>query len=134
MIPHDSTDRHSLIGRALDWWQEVRDSWQRMHELEMLSDFEIERMARDVGVTTDELLRMATLPQGASDLLDRRLAALSLDPEDVGKLSSLLMADLRRTCALCSEKARCAEDLDQVPQERHWEAYCPNAGTLRTLT
>ena len=134
MTPNLTTDRHSLIGRALDWWHEVRDSWQRMHELEMLSDFEIERMASDIGITTDELLRMAALPVDATELLDRRLTALALDPADIRRLSSLLMADLRRNCALCKEKSRCAEDLAQEPHERHWETYCPNAGTLRTLT
>ena len=133
MIDLQTGHRHSLLGRALDWWHEVRDSWQRLHELEMLSDFEIERMARDVGVAPDELIRMAALPAGATELLERRLAVLALDSDDIRKLSSLLLADLQRTCALCTEKARCADDLNNMPNERDWETYCPNAGTLRTL-
>ena len=124
---------HSLIGRVLDWWYGVRDSWQRMHELEMLSDHEIERMAKDIGVRPEELVRMMAEPNSTALLLERRLAALSLDPEDIRRLSPLLLADLQRTCALCDEKRRCRQDLDADPAAPGWESYCPNSGTLRTL-
>lgn len=129
-----NTARQSLLDRALEWWRESRATWQRMHELEMLSDAEIERMARDIGVTPDEFLRLAQMPNGSAALLERRLAALALDPAEIRELSSFLYSDLQRTCALCEEKGRCTYDLDHDPQLEDWQTYCPNAGTLRMLT
>ncbi len=128
------TVRQSLLDRALDWWRSSRASWQRLHELEMLSDAEIERMARDIGVTADEFMRLAQMPNGSAGLLERRLQALALDPEEIREISSFLYADLHRTCALCEETGRCTHDLDERPQSQEWRSYCPNAGTLRTLT
>lgn len=126
--------RPSLIERALAWWRESRATWQRLHELELLSDAEIGRMAHDIGVTPDEFLRLIKEPNGSAALLERRLATLGLEPDHVREISSLLFADLQRTCALCADKARCEHDLDHRPGSREWESYCPNAGTLRTLT
>lgn len=130
---HRAPERRSLIARALDWWRESHATWQRIHELELLSDVEIARMARDIGVTPDEFLRLVSQPNGSAALLERRLAALDLDTEEVREISTLLFADLQRTCALCADKARCEHDLDHRPESREWESYCPNAGTLRTL-
>ena len=131
---HSTTGRQSLIERALDWWRESRATWQRIHELELLSDVDIARMARDIGVTPDEFLRLVSQPNGSAALLERRLAALDLNSEDIREISTLLFADLQRTCALCAEKGRCEHDLDYRPESREWESYCPNAGTLKTLT
>jgi hypothetical protein len=131
---NDKSARHSLLDRALDWWRASTATWQRMHELEMLSDAEIERMARDIGVTPDEFMRLAQMPNGSAALLARRLEALDLDPEEIRELSSFLYADLQRTCALCQEHGRCTHDLDERPQSQDWRSYCPNAGTLRMLT
>jgi len=119
---------------VLDWWRDARQSWMRLHEMDRLSPDEIDRMARDVGLTSADFLRVASQPGGSADLLERRLAALKLDPEDIRKLSPLLLADLQRTCACCAEKKRCADDMAEDPIAPGWESYCPNSGTLRTLT
>lgn len=124
---------HPLIGRVLDWWHDVRDSWRRMHELETLSDHELARIAHDVGMSSDELVRAAAAPSGTGLLLERRLASLGLDAEEIRKLSPLILADLQRTCALCTEKGRCAHDFETSEDQAGWESYCPNSGTLRTL-
>jgi hypothetical protein len=73
-------------------------------------------------------------PSGIAGLLERRLTALGLDPEDIRKLSPLLLLDLRWTCSCCTEKKRCADDFAEDPNPPDWESYCPNAGRLRTLT
>jgi hypothetical protein len=135
MQPSSSpTDRHSLIGRALDWWHGVRDNWHRMHELDLVSEHEIERMAHDMGVTPDQLVTMSREPAERQALLERRLASLHLNPEEIRKISPLLLADLQRTCAHCSEKKRCLHDFKVSANPEGWESYCPNAGTLKTLT
>lgn len=122
----------SLLGHALDWWHQVRDNWHRMHELDNLSSHEIERMAHDLGLGADEFVDIVREPGGKELLLDKRLEALKLDPEDIRKLSPLLLADLQRTCARCGEKKRCAADF-KAGGNPDWEAYCPNAGTLHAI-
>jgi hypothetical protein len=124
----------TLLARALDWWHNARARWQRLGELNRLSGDDIDRLAQDVGLNSSEFLRMAVKPDGTKLLIERRLAALHLDPEDIRKLSPLLLRDLMVTCARCSEKDRCAADMALDPNPEGWESYCPNSGTLRTLT
>jgi hypothetical protein len=135
MHNHDlGTSHPSVLGRVLDWWSDSRVRWARLQEIDLLSPDEIAWMAEDIGLASDEFLRVVREPSGLAALLERRLAALELDPEDIRKLSPLLLVDLQRTCASCTEKERCADDMAEGPNPPGWESYCPNAGTLRTLT
>ena len=129
----DIPDR-SAIGRALDWWHEARERWARLDELRNLQPEQLELMAADVGVSPAELLEFAARANGTQGLLERRLAALQLDPEEIRKLSPMLLRDLQRTCSRCSEQQRCKDDMALSPLAPGWDSYCPNAGTLRTLS
>jgi len=122
------------FGIVLDWWQRARARWMRLHELDRLSSSEIDRMAQEVGLSGIEFLRVAIAPDGTAALLARRLAGLHLDPEAIRLISPLLLRDLQRACALCSEKQRCADDMAEDPNPVGWDSYCNNAGTLKTLT
>ncbi len=129
-------DKHlpsHVLGKVQDWWQHARDSWRRIHELDLLSDAEVERLAKEVGMTSAEFRQIAAQPNGSELLLDQRLASLHLDPEHIRWLSSALLRDLQRTCARCADKKRCAADFAESENPVGWESYCPNAGTLRTL-
>ncbi len=128
------TEHGSIFSTVLDWWQEARQRWTRLHELDQFSPAEIEHLAADVGLDRTDFLQIARQPNGGALLIEKRLSALHLDPEDIRKLSPLLLRDLQRTCAMCSEKSRCADDMASDPLAAGWESYCPNSGTLRTLT
>ncbi|MEQ1647487.1 MAG: hypothetical protein ABL898_02780 [Hyphomicrobiaceae bacterium] len=124
---------YSPFQAVFDWWHEVRDRWQRMHDLDGMSSDDVARMASDCGMTSEDLRRIAKEPNGTVELLYRRLEALHLKPEDVRSVSPLLLRDLERTCAMCADKVRCKSDMDQTADPVGWESYCPNSGTLRTL-
>lgn len=124
----------SPISRVLDWWIATRDRWARMAELNALPPDELARVASDFGVSTSELLEASARPDGTQDLLERRLAVLDLDPEEIWKLSPMLLRDLQRTCGSCAERQRCKDDMEISPLAPGWESYCPNSGTLRTLS
>ncbi len=128
-----SETKSSPISRVLDWWIATRDRWARMAELNTLPPDELARVAADFGVSTSELLEASARPDGAQGLLERRLAALKLDPEEIWKLSPMLLRDLQRTCGNCTERQRCKDDMEISPLAPGWESYCPNSGTLRTL-
>lgn len=127
-------DHRSTMTRVLDWWIATRERWARMAELNALPHDELERVAADFGVSTAELLEASSRPDGTEGLLERRLAALDLTQEEIWKLSPMLLRDLQRTCSGCAERRRCKEDMEESALAPGWESYCPNAGTLRTLT
>ena len=134
MSTTDESDGRSALGRTLDWWHETRERWAQLAELRDLPPAELERVAADVGVSAAELMELSTRPEGTQGLLERRLAALHLDPEEIRKLSPMLLRDLQRTCGGCTERQRCRDDMAVSPLAPGWESYCPNSGTLRTLS
>lgn len=124
----------SRLTRLYEWWQSSRARWARLDDIASLSDDDIAEMAKDTGLTSAEFLVAVRGPNGPTSLLERRLEALQLDPEDIRKLSPILLGELRLTCARCPDKCRCADDMAEDVNAPGWESYCPNAGTLRTLT
>lgn len=134
MMGDSETGGHpSTMSRVLDWWIATRDRWARMAELHALPPEELQRVASDFGVSTSELLEASGRSDRTQGLLEKRLAALNLDPEEIWKLSPMLLRDLQRTCSSCSERQRCTDDMELSALAPGWESYCPNSGTLRTL-
>lgn len=124
---------HSPIDRLVEWWSTTRDRWARLAELRELPADELQRVACDIGLSAGDLLEVSTHPEGTQQLLERRLAAMDLPPEDISELLPMLMRDLQRTCTMCQAKTRCIDDMKVSPLADGWESYCPNSGTLRTL-
>ena len=116
----------SLLVHMRDWWQ-GRDS------LAGLDAAEFENIARDLGISTDDLRTLAAHGPGAADQLIDRMAALGITKEDVERTASGLMHDLQRTCSSCVEKGVCARDLADNSLDPGWKHYCPNADTLRSI-
>ena len=76
-----------------------------------------------------------------SDLLERRMAALHLDPKELASTEPELFRDLQRLCTSCSTPMRCAQELAQElsrnpgePASTEWQDYCPNGQTLNMLS
>ena len=124
----------SILSQVLDWYNGARAKWTKLQDVDNLSPDDIIWMAEDVGLPKEQFLELVRQPDGAAGLLHKRLAALGLDPQEIRQLSPLLLGDLQRTCACCQDKERCADDMADDPNPPGWEAYCPNSGTLRTLT
>lgn len=123
----------SPVARLIGWWSATREQWARMAELRDLPPGELERVACDVGVSANDLLEVATHPEGTMGLLEKRLAALDFAPEEIRELSPMLLRDLQRTCTMCQSKKRCIDDMEHSPLEPGWESYCLNSDTLRTI-
>ena len=104
--PNPHHHRPSAIQRLYTWWGSSRRHWARLEDIDQVHPDDISVMAAEVGVSSDEFLRTARQPNGLLRLLNQRLAALGLDPDDIRKLSPLLLGELRRTCAMCAEKER----------------------------
>jgi hypothetical protein len=100
---------------------------------QMLREDEVERIAKDIGVSASELRRFATLGPDSADLLLRRMAALDLDRNEVSWTEPRTYRDLRRVCSMCNARRRCTRDLARDSADRAWQDYCPNAATLMAL-
>jgi hypothetical protein len=94
---------------------------------------EFERIARDAGVTAGELRILAGKWPNAADQLKWRMERLCLSETKVAAAEPAVMRDLQRVCSLCAGKPRCERDLIARPNDRGWQAYCPNAMTLSAL-
>jgi len=122
----------SPIAAIFQW---LRD-WVRKSsalELRCCGEDEVERMAKDIGMSASELRRIAALGPGSADLLLRRMAALDLDRKEVSQTEPRTFQDLQRVCAMCNSKRRCKGDLARDSDDPAWQDYCPNAATLMTL-
>jgi hypothetical protein len=67
-------------------------------------------------------------------LLEWRLTALGLNPKGIGRVSPEILERLRSTCAACSHKQQCFDDMMDGFDTSGWQRYCPNAETLSLLS
>ena len=125
MTSHASVE--SLLSRVRDWWR-------RQNELSGLDSKELERVARELGMSASALEDLVARGPDAASHLYERMHALGLSKADVEHAAMGVLRDLQRTCACCNEKGRCEKDLLDRPDDPVWRDYCPNAATLDTLT
>jgi hypothetical protein len=116
------------IELILRWFR----NWTRESSLFSCED-EVERIAKDVGISASELRRLASLSPESADLLRRRMAALQLDRNEVATVEPRTLRDLQRVCTMCESHRRCARDLARDAAIPAWKDYCPNADTLMAL-
>jgi hypothetical protein len=131
------SDLHSgprqMMEGMKQWWRNWRSAGSRLTELACCGDYEVERMARDLGMPSSELRKIANRGPDAADLLLRRMAELNLDNKEVAATAPGTFQDLQRLCTLCESHRQCARDLGRDPAGKAWEDYCPNGATLKLL-
>jgi hypothetical protein len=116
-----------LAERAKAIWQRHKSA----NEVACLGRPEATCIARDLGISTNDLRALAGKDKNSADLLVRRMATLGLDPTT---LDGAVMHDLQRCCSLCRNKELCIHELEDKPREVSWPKYCPNEYTLTALT
>lgn len=110
-------------------WRSGREAG---HELTSLDPDGLGALARDVGLSTDQLTRLLARGAGGGEELQRLLQAAGLVPERIRRTRPDVMRDMSIVCSGCQVARRCRRDLD-----RGWaplvQRYCPNAETIRAL-
>lgn len=120
-----------MIGRVVSWAKKLSDRYVQSEELRKLDPEEINRIARDFGVSVSELLVVARSDVGVQALLKQRLVEVGLSEELLQKRHPKEFGDLNRVCASCVSAKRCASDFQQQKSGR--SDYCPNTFTLDAL-
>ena len=114
-------------------WKAICSS---LADFDVCSEDELKRRAHYLGIPPAQLRWVSNHSPDPISLLERRMEALSLDPDDVTHLEPLTVRELRHRCAKCEKRKQCALDLaDEAadPGWQYWRDYCPNAATLMTL-
>ena len=122
--------RRSPLEVVSRWW---RDWTQTGSEFACGAEAEVERIARDLGVSAPELRSLARQGPKSADLLLRRMSELNLDPAEVARTEPATLHDLQRVCTMCQDHKRCSKDLARDPSGAQWQEYCPNVTTLKAL-
>jgi hypothetical protein len=117
----------------LEWVRQRSQARRRRKGFAYCDRYEIERIAKDVGLTTMELSRLAQFGPNAARLLLDRMAAQNLDVETISKSDPSTMRDLQRLCSICSTKKRCQRDLRYNRADPVWQQYCLNSRTIAAL-
>jgi len=104
-----------------------------MADLNSCGPAEVERIARDVGVSGADLSILAGKWPDAADLLYWRMNEIKLDRKEVTQAEPQVMRDLQPVCTVCGSKRRCEHQLANNPSDPAWQKYCPNATTLWAL-
>ena len=123
----------SVFAAFGDWMRKRKLARQNLRGLDDSDNYEVMRVARDIGLSPIELRRMIRLGPDAAKQLPTRMTTLHLDADALAKSKPGVMRDMQRLCATCASKKRCQRDLTRDPENRVWRQYCPNAGTLVEL-
>jgi hypothetical protein len=128
-----SSNRGSrMFGGFAAWWRNLRTGGVGLDELQNCGE-EAAHIARDVGLTRDDLYTVAAKRPDAADQLAQRVEALHIDRAAVLHAGPMVVRDLERVCTLCGSKRRCDRDLARHPDDPVWWTYCPNVQTLEAL-
>jgi len=125
--------RKTLTETIVGWLRDRSIGRDQQAELDHIEAPELERMARDLGVTPSELRALAGRGPHAADLLLERMAFAGLDPVAFAEAEPASFRDLQRLCATCGSKGECARDLASPLTSEALPGYCVNRDTLRAL-
>ena len=108
-------------------------AWMERSDLNCLYRDEMERVAADLRMPASDFLALAQRNPESAVLLERRMAALDLNRDEILQSEPGVFRDLQRVCSLCTSRKQCARDIAHNAGDAVWKDYCPNAGTLLAL-
>jgi hypothetical protein len=123
----------AVIETIADWVTRYRRATRGRKELRECGPEEVTRIARELGISRDELLELSGNGPGAADLVHRMLPALGVDLKSLALSDALVLHDLERLCVVCRNKGRCRHELEDRTAADNYREFCPNAVTLEAL-
>jgi hypothetical protein len=122
-----------VLNSIADWVNNYRSSLGHGSGLSRCDRDEVMQIAKDLGVSPDELRDLSNKGPDSADLVQKMLVALGIDAKALSETDPLVMRDLQRLCTMCGDKGRCAHELADGTATAHFHEFCPNAFTLDAL-
>ena len=131
------TYEHRTVKPILDaianWVEKYRNAVGQRGEFAHCGAEEVALIARDIGVSPEELIFVANRGPHAADELPKLLRALGVDPQKLASDDPAIMRSLQRICISCGHKDQCQHDLATGTAASKYGDYCPNAMSLDAL-
>jgi len=122
-----------ILDAIANWVKKYREAVGIRGEFAQCGAEEVALIARDIGVSPEELISVANKGPHAADELPKLLRALGVDPQMLKTDDPGLMRSLQRICISCGHKDQCRHDLAAGTAAEHYREYCPNAMSLDAL-
>jgi hypothetical protein len=122
-----------IFGAIANWVTRYRQAAGLRRELAKCGAEEVAAIARDFGLSTQELELIASKGPNAADELPKLLRALGVDPRKRRSDRKGTLRDLQRICITCGHKAQCKHELAAGTAANHYHDYCPNAVSIDEL-
>jgi transcriptional regulator with XRE-family HTH domain len=136
-VMSNSVDEHSpiesIFGAVANWVTRYRQAAGLRRELAKCGPEEVAAIARDIGMSIQELALFASKGPNAADELPKLLRALGVDPQKLLSDRNTTLRDLQRICITCGNKVQCKHELAAGTAATHYHDYCPNALSLDEL-
>src|SRR5687768_8217189 len=100
-------DRRKMFSAIAQCWRRWTGTDLSPIKNEFSEPNEIKDGAEAARLSTPELLSLSSQGLYGSNLLERRMAALNLDPEELARSEPALYRGLQRLCTSCRSPMRC---------------------------
>jgi hypothetical protein len=122
-----------VLSAIADWVNQHRSESRRDSAFGRCSPDEVRQIAKELGISANELREVADKGPRAADLLTKMLVALDLDPAVLAKADPATLRDMQRLCSACEQKGRCEREFAAGKAAAHFHDFCPNAFTIDAL-
>lgn len=110
-------------------WNKRRRDLREIQTIAEPGRGELSALARDIGISSDELLRVAKSGPKTTSELPKLLNVLALEePRD-----PRILNDMTTVCGMCMHKRRCNDDLETGKSAQNYTEYCDNAEAISSL-
>jgi len=122
-----------ILDAIANWVKKYRHAVGLRGEFANCDAEQVAAIARDIGISPQELKFIASKGPHAADELPRLLRALGVDPQKLASDDLTAFRDLQRICITCGHKNQCQHDLASGTVASHYREYCPNAVSIDKL-
>src|ERR1700737_5653014 len=117
-------------------WKDRKIAVSSFADSDVCSQYELKRQADFLGIPVSQLRWVSSFGPDPISLLERRMEALSLNPDEVAHIEPLTVRELQHRCVRCERRGQCALDLADKfadPGGQYWRGYFPHSQKLPTV-
>ena len=104
-------------------WKDWKVACLSFADSDVCSEYELKRRADYLGIPVAQLRWVSSFRPDPISLLERRMEALSLNPDEVAYIEPLTVRELQQRCVKCKKPGRCALDLADEFADPGWQSW-----------